>query len=127
MKPLNQNKNVFTVLSLYPIASQHTYLSKYFLLAVAVIIAECLALVASALFIYFNLKTEIENCLYALFQMAALISVIYMWIIAYVLQDSIVDIFTKFEWIYDSSKFTHFAFRNINLNFFFILFSNFNF
>lgn len=105
MEPLDLNKRVFQCLNIYPVAKQLMNSTKYLhpLIAIGMIIIECAALMASILFIFFYLKSDIEKCLYALFQVAALFSVIYMWIVGYILRNTMVEIFTKFQKIYDSS------------------------
>lgn len=106
MKSLELNKQIFAWLNICALPDESNNLMKRFRSSVAggVIVTECLAGVASILFIKTFLSTDFENCLYATFQVAALFSVIYMWVIAFFLRDRINEIFSKFQSLYDSSK-----------------------
>ncbi|XP_055309198.1 uncharacterized protein LOC129573051, partial [Sitodiplosis mosellana] len=99
------NQQIFAWLCIYP-ATSSLWVKRFNVsVTVVVLITELLAEIASALFIYEFVGSDFENCLYALFQVAALFSVIYMWLIAFILRETIYDIFTKFQQIYDSSNY----------------------
>lgn len=74
------------------------------LVASAIIITEVLATIASTMFFYRNITTDIEHCLYALFQIVALVTVIYMWFVAYNLRSEFIQLFARFQQIYDTSN-----------------------
>lgn len=106
MKVLDLNRRIFTWLNICPTVDDQSHVKKYLrgMIAGTIIVTECLAIVASFMFIHRFLETEIENCLYALFQVAALFSVIYMWTVGFILRNTIAEIFRMFQKIYDSSN-----------------------
>lgn len=99
MKALELTKHIFIVLSICPTSKDLRLLTKCLRIAIAItsMVTECMALIASVLFIVKYLENDVQNCLYAIFQVAALFSVIYMWIVAFILRNSISGIFLKFQ------------------------------
>lgn len=112
MEAFKTNKRIFAWLNIYPSSENPRPFIKCLriLNTALIILTEFLALVASALFIFKFVDRDLENCLYALFQVAALFSMIYMWIVAFCLRNSIADIFAQFQTFYDSSE--SISFRN---------------
>lgn len=106
MKALELNRHIFAWLCICPVTDTTNrimvcYRAK---LSGCMILIECVAGVVSALFIYKNVSIDLVNCLYATFQVAALFGVIYMWVIAFVLRNKIIEIFSELQQIHDTSK-----------------------
>lgn len=106
MNFLEQNQYIFTWLSICQVKNESAKWKKHFRLIITslIIITECLALLASSLFIYRFVESDLPNCLYALFQVAALFSAIYMWIVAFILRHRISKMFAKFQAVYQKSN-----------------------
>lgn len=106
MRALELTRDIFTILSICPDSKYLKLSSKCLKLVIVftIIVTECLALIASVLFIVNHFEDNLQNCLYAVFQVAALFSVIYMWIVAFILRKTIFRIFSKFQQIYDTCK-----------------------
>lgn len=109
---LELNRRIFIWLNICPVS--HSEVSNYSFpkkclsvtIASTIVIVECLSLVASSMYIDRNLEleTDIENCMYAIFQLAALFSVIYMWTVGFFLRNTIAGIFEQFQKIYNKSN-----------------------
>lgn len=100
MEAFRLDKHICTLLTIYPVA-KHTRKLKYLHYFHAVVIgsANSSALTVSICFsIVFNLKTDIDRCLYALFQVVCVFSSSYsMWINALILRNTIAEIIRKYK------------------------------
>lgn len=107
MKIFELNRHIFTWLNLCPDFGSCSQFQKWlrFTIVAIILITECLAVLASSMFIHRFFETDIENCLYALFQVAALFSVIYMWTAGFIQRNTISKIFVEYQEIYENSTF----------------------
>lgn len=111
MESLELNKQIFTWLSIYPADKRDVRKAWYRSIAIMIISIEFFGFISSVWFIVENIKTEFEHCLTALSQFAALGSVNYMWTIAMIQQNQIVDVFNKLKDIRDLCKISYFNFK----------------
>lgn len=104
MEPLELNKHIFIWLNIYPIENDENKWSKYLyhLIYGVIVISIFVAFATSLVFILKNIETDIVNSLYALIQVAALFSGVYMCIVSFVQRNKIVEIFMKLQKIHDT-------------------------
>lgn len=109
MQVMKYNKIIFSWLCLCPDGNESSILIRLskILTCGGVLAIEFLTFISSILFIIYNLQVNIEACLYALFQVAALFSVLYMWVVAFILRNNVAETFWKFQKIHDLSNFFH--------------------
>lgn len=95
MKPLSSNQKVFTWLGILNIDENASKLKKILQImsSVGLIIFESCLLISSGAFIYINASTDLEVCLYAIFQIFALTGLIYMVISALIQRNKIAAMF----------------------------------
>lgn len=106
MKPLEMNRRVLTWLCVYP-ASENTSKSTKTLYVIFTLIILSGNLIGLGLSIDYFLKsasTDLEDSLYALFQILATAKMSYTMIVAYFLRHRITAIFVSLSDIYDASK-----------------------
>lgn len=106
MKAFEINRRIFALLNIYSVSENASFSKKCYRFSITgiIIATEFLALIASALFIVEFVDNDLENCLYAFFQVAALFSMIYMWMVAFCLRNKIFEIFSQFQQFYDLSN-----------------------
>lgn len=105
MEALHYSKWIFTWLCICPDNNDTIIYLIRIIVNIIIISTEFLALVASILFMLFNLSVDLKNSLYALFQVAALFCVLYMWVIGYNMRNRVAKIFSKYQKIIDKSNF----------------------
>lgn len=105
MLELNQRIFIWLNICPAPVESDWSFSKKCLSVTIAsgIMTIECLSLLASSMYIDRYLETDIENCMYAIFQLAALFSVIYMWTVGFFLRNTIAGIFEQFQNIYNKS------------------------
>lgn len=105
MKPLVTNKNVLTWLCILPAQEQTNKRMKLIYIAFTFTLSiTCFCGLASSLaFMMEYLSTNLENCLYALFQVAADASAFYMVMVALFLRHKMAALFDNLSEIYNKS------------------------
>lgn len=97
---------MFTWLSVYPVAegtdSRLKFAKKVFSIAAGIILL--FALIFNASFVVKYAKTDFASALHALYQVASETSALYTLVAAYISRHRIVDVFNKYQKIFDSSK-----------------------
>lgn len=64
-----------------------------------------LSLISSGMYIHQNIREHPARCISALFQLIAEFSVIYMWIVAFHTRAKLINIFKRFQGIYNNCNF----------------------
>lgn len=118
MKALELNRHIFAWLCICPDTSPAVRRFRTWITG-GIIVVECLAGFVSVLFFIKNLTTDFKNCIFAIFQVAALFGVVYMWFVGYMLREKINEIFSMFQQIYDLSEW--FLFKLLCWNICFII------
>lgn len=106
MKPLELNRQYFTRLCIYP-ADENTNLSEKifnFLFCAILISIAMICFLSSVSYFYKNSKINMENAIYALFQVGALSTVLYTLLVGLRSRQKIFEVFAELQEIYDSSK-----------------------
>lgn len=104
MKLLQLNREFFIWQKLYPTGRFEGRMKYLPVLASAVLLVnDVVVLVTCSLFIYYNLQENLEYSLQALLELVGEISVIYMWIVTFVIQNQLTNSFARFQDIYDKS------------------------
>lgn len=106
MKPLETNKKVLTWLSICPLDKNANWNQKLVRIAFSFVFIgnQVVAFAGSLTFFLKYVSVDLEQCLYALFQLAAEVSVMYMLTIAFVQRYKITALFDNLSKIYDASK-----------------------
>lgn len=107
MKVLSFNRDILTLLWILPTSQSE---SKRFqvrnkIFSSVSLLSVCLAFTASACFAYRYVTTDLENSLYALFQIAAFGCQAYSLVFGFVLRTDFVEMFECLQRIYDERKF----------------------
>lgn len=107
MEPLQLNKFYLKRVNLYPVEKHEDPLTKFkhHTFTVLVVTFECLSFFYSVVFISRNYITNIEKSLHAMLQVAAVGSVIYIWIIGYLQRNKVVETFKYMNTIYNLCNF----------------------
>lgn len=105
--PLATCQRVLTWISVYPVANDISIWKKIlFKLFPLVIFATDLAgLTASVVFFWRYISTNLEECLYAIFQISGLLGMANSVIVTFILRHKIPLIFNSLANIYETSKF----------------------
>lgn len=106
MKLLKLNRELFIWLNFYP-TDRFNGRMKYLPIATGfliVFLAISGSITSGLLIRPFFVEGQVIQCLEVLFQCEGMISVVYAWIVAYVIQSKLINIFTKLQSIYDTSK-----------------------
>lgn len=114
---------MFTWLSVYPIAegtdSRMKATKQVFSITAGLILI--FALIFNTSFVIKYAKTDLASALHALYQVASETSVLYTFVAAYISRHRIVDVFNKYQQIFDSSKvecyYSYSFMTKIHLNF----------
>lgn len=97
---------MFSWLSVYPIDEETNIRMKaakqIFSLTAAIILL--FALIFNASFVVKYAKGDLASALHALYQVASETSVLYTFVAAYISRHRIVDVFNKYQQIFDTSK-----------------------
>lgn len=106
MKVLELNRQSFILLWIFPTPKTDGKLIKFrnILISLIHLYAIIASLIFSIGFAYKYVKIDLENTLYALFQIAAYGSQSYSMVIGYKLGSKIAQLFPKLQQIYDSSN-----------------------
>lgn len=117
MKPLVTNRKVLTWIGILPAAERTNKFRKliYITFYFALTSSSGFALFTSLTFMLKYMSTNLEDCLYALFQVAADMNLVYMMVIALILRRKIAALFDRLTEIYNERK------KSMKL-FFFLLF-----
>lgn len=110
MKVLTLNYHIFILMSIFPTSiDQHFSVkmrNKLFSLTVFLLVFG--GLVFSMTFIKRFVVSDLENTLYALFQIAAFGCQVYLFIVGYKIGPKFAELYPKLQQIYDSSKVFYF-------------------
>lgn len=106
MQPLKTNQQVLTWLCIYPIdkSSSKQMACEYIIFSWIIFTLNLCAFVSPVQFIIKFVSTDLESCVFALFQVSATANVVYMTIIAFLLREKITAIFTGLSIIYAASE-----------------------
>lgn len=106
MKPLVTTKKFLTWLCICPLDENSNKSKKLFCIAFSVIFIgnQVVAFAGSLTFFLKYVSIDLEVCLYALFQLAAEVGVMYMIIVAFIHRFKIAALFENLSKIYDESK-----------------------
>lgn len=107
MESLELNRQIFKWFNVYPADKCDNRKALYRTIAVTIISTEFFGLISSIWFIVENLSTQFEHCLHALSQTVALTAVTYMWTVAFIQKNQIVDVFKKLKDIRELGNFFH--------------------
>lgn len=106
MDPLVTNKKMLMWLCILPAQAQTNQNMKllYIVTSFTLLTSCFLGLIASVAFMVKYLSTNLEDCLYALFQVSGDASALYMILIAFILRRQIAALFDQLSEIYCASK-----------------------
>lgn len=106
MKPLSTNKKVLNLLGILKIDENANKREKILQIttSVGMIMFELFILISSVVFIYKNVSTNLEVCLYAIFQTVGCTGQIYMMISALIQRSKIAEMFKTLSNLYSESK-----------------------
>lgn len=106
MKPLLTNQKVLMWLCIYPVNENASKFVKLARVAFTflVIITELFGLIASVVFFMKFFSVDLEKSLYTIFQIVALISNLYMFVVLCGYRYKIIDVFKHLTEIYNASK-----------------------
>lgn len=106
MKPLNTSQKLLTWLSIYPNENGTRKCNKSLsiLLISFIIVIEISFFVSSCFFVEENLSGNVEESLYALFQISGAIALIYSLIVSFYSRKNITAFFKSLANIYEASK-----------------------
>lgn len=106
MKAFLRNQKMFTWLSVCPVAEgtdrRMKVIQKVFSITAGIILL--FALIFNASFVIKYARTDLASALHALYQVASETSVLYTFIAAYISRQRIVDVFNKYQQIFDARK-----------------------
>lgn len=107
MRAFEIHQRIFTCLYIHRLPDTEMIRLKkiriFFLLAL--IFSLILGFLVSSIFLYKNFVVDLEEALYAVFQVAALVDAIYFLTSGYILRRKITKIFAMFQTLYDKSEF----------------------
>lgn len=106
MIPLQSNRLILTWFCLFPCENDSSAFIKFAqrIFSLHCFILTCIGFCGSVLFVKRNLVIDLESSLFGVLQVAALINVIYMQILAHIHRTTIIATIKKFEEIYKSCK-----------------------
>lgn len=106
MQPFSTFKNILVLLNILPSSDGTNLRAKIFNFSFScfVLITLFLSFLSSSVYFFKFVKSDMENSLYALWQIFAYISPIYTWIAAYLMQKRFINVFTQIEDIYKLGK-----------------------
>lgn len=105
MKLLNLNREVFIWLNLYP-TDRFNCILKYSPAVTAYVSISILMLTLISSVLFFAKSFDeglLDKCLQVLFQCDSIVNAIYMWIVTYCIRSKLINIFTRFQEINDTS------------------------
>lgn len=98
MKILESIHNRFMLIGICSSNSKNPFINvRNIALAVTCLLINFASIVASIIFIKKNLKTDLENSLYAVLALSAALAICYMMIVTYILRHKLTDIFATFQ------------------------------
>lgn len=103
MKPLETNQQILTFLCIFPTTNKCKR-RIYIVLSVFLLVIEICGLASSATFVLNHISTDLEEAIYAIFQVAAFSGLIYMIIVTIILRNKIIDFFRTLSKICETSK-----------------------
>lgn len=107
MKVLETIHNRFMLMGICSSNSKNPFINfRNAALAVTCLLINFASILASLIFIKENLKTDLENSLYAVIASSACIAVCYMMIVTYFLRHELTDIFADFQDIHDKCMYS---------------------
>lgn len=106
MGPLATNQRVLTWLCICPFDQDASIWKKSFFIILTLFLFtfEVSSWVSSIIFFVTNVSVDLENCLYAVFQIAATSGLIYMWMVAFISRKRINQFLGTLANIYDESN-----------------------
>lgn len=109
MKPLQDNYRLFTLLNICSPDKPTNYRTKLFTAIISIlcpIVASCF-LIGSFVFVSKYFSTDLAYAICAIFQIAAVVTVLYTLIMAHVNRQDLKSIFHVFEHVYEASMWRH--------------------
>lgn len=107
MKALQMNKHIFLWINQYPNDGFVGELLPVLITTTSLVIG-VLGMIASAVYINHNLLEDLESSLYALFAFISMITVIYMWIVSFIIRRKLINVFNKTQEIHDTSTVSYY-------------------
>lgn len=102
MKAFALHQRFFTWLCIKPSKSMNIFNVIFILIALS---SQLLCFISSSIFIYEFISNDLENALFAVFQMVATASGFYTLIVVLTIRHSIVDVLKKFQEFCDTCEF----------------------
>lgn len=106
MIPLETNRKVLTLMSVYPLDDTTNVLIKLicFVIPLVIFITHLLAIFSSAIFFAKHIEDDIDTAIFAILQICGCANMAYMLVIAIYLRENINDIFKRLDVIYKTCK-----------------------
>lgn len=106
MIPLESNRKVLTLMSVYPFDGTTNVLIKLicFIFPLVVLTIHLLAISSSAVFFATHIEDDMDTAIFAILQMSGCANMAYMLVIAIYLRVNINDIFQRLDEIYKTCK-----------------------